>query len=94
MGIRDDNSAGYSSNGSYELESSAAPSPADEYQTMPLAIVGMACRFAGGVSSPEKLWDFVANSRSAWSTIPDTRFNLDAFYHPQADKTGTVSSSP
>lgn len=62
------------------------------YGTMPLAIVGMACKFAGGISSPEKLWDFVSKGQSAWSTIPDTKFNLKAFHHPQADNTGTVSS--
>ncbi|KAI8623341.1 reducing type I polyketide synthase [Xylariaceae sp. FL1651] len=55
----------------------------------PLAIVGMACRFAGGVTSPEKLWDFVAEGRSAWSKIPEKRFNQTTFYHPQPDKSAT-----
>ncbi|KAI3316791.1 reducing type I polyketide synthase [Xylariaceae sp. AK1471] len=62
-----------------------APRP----KTEPLAIVGMSCRFAGGVTSPEKLWDFVAKGRSAWSEIPETRFNQSSFYHPQSDKSAT-----
>ncbi|POS74158.1 polyketide synthase-3 [Diaporthe helianthi] len=52
-------------------------------ETMPLAIVGMACRFAGGISSPEKLWDFVSKGKSAWSTIPEKRFNRRASYESQ-----------
>ncbi|KAI0163985.1 reducing type I polyketide synthase [Xylariaceae sp. FL1272] len=58
-------------------------------KTEPLAIVGMACRFSGGLTNPEKLWDFVADGRSAWSKIPDDRFNLSSFYHPQPDKAST-----
>jgi len=29
-------------------------------KTEPLALVGMACCYAGGISSPEKLWNFVS----------------------------------
>lgn len=59
--------------------------------TMPIAIVGMSCRFPGDATSPEKLWDLCAEARSAWSEIPEDRYNQNAFYHPQGEKHSTVS---
>ncbi|KAK4677801.1 Type I Iterative PKS [Podospora pseudoanserina] len=52
----------------------------------PIAIVGMSCRFAGDVDSPEKLWKLVSEGRSAWSEIPKNRFNIDGFLHPNFEK--------
>lgn len=60
---------------------------------MPIAIVGMACRLPGGVSNTEDLWEMCAQSRSGWSEVPKTRFNAEAFYHPNLDKPGCVSRS-
>ncbi|KAL2166565.1 hypothetical protein VTG60DRAFT_2512 [Thermothelomyces hinnuleus] len=52
----------------------------------PIAVIGMSCRFAGDVDSPEKLWKLLAEGRSAWSEIPKGRFNIDGFHHPNFEK--------
>lgn len=57
----------------------------------PIAIIGMSCRFAGDVDSPEKLWDLLADGRSAWSEIPKDRFDIDGFHHPNFEKLNGVS---
>ncbi len=57
----------------------------------PIAVVGLACRFAGEAKNPNKLWDLLAEGRSAWSEIPSSRFNLEGSYHPDPDKLSTVS---
>lgn len=54
----------------------------------PIAIVGMGCRLPGNVSSPEEFWELCSRARSGWSEIPKSRFNHEAFHHPNPDKMG------
>ncbi|KAK4212038.1 acyl transferase/acyl hydrolase/lysophospholipase [Rhypophila decipiens] len=59
------------------------------YRDEPIAIVGTACRFPGGCSSPSKLWDLYKQPRDVLSEIPHDRFNADRFYHPDPAHPGT-----
>ncbi|KAK4118277.1 putative polyketide synthase [Parathielavia appendiculata] len=58
---------------------------------LPIAIVGISGRFPGDAENPKKLWDMMAEGRSALSDIPADRFNVDAFYHPHNERQGTVN---
>ncbi|GAA2353437.1 hypothetical protein GCM10010376_90570 [Streptomyces violaceusniger] len=56
----------------------AVPAPAARAATTaedddPIAIVGMSCRFPGGVRSPEELWRLLAEGRDAIGPFPDDR---------------------
>ncbi|MGV9820722.1 type I polyketide synthase [Nocardia xishanensis] len=57
----------------------------------PIAIVGMACQFPGGVETPEQLWDLVATGTDATGEFPSDRgWDLERLFDSNPDKPGTV----
>ncbi|KAI1211883.1 lovastatin nonaketide synthase [Annulohypoxylon truncatum] len=70
-----------------------ANKPPDEFNkddTLPLAIVGLAFEFPGGAASEERFWQMLCSGECASADFPQSRLNIDAFYHPEEGRPSSI----
>ncbi|MFF2195171.1 SDR family NAD(P)-dependent oxidoreductase, partial [Streptomyces sp. NPDC058157] len=62
----------------------------EDAEREPIAIVGMSCRFPGGVRTPEDLWELLDAGTDAIAPFPDDRgWDLAELYDPEQTRSGT-----
>ncbi|MFE7778355.1 type I polyketide synthase [Streptomyces sp. NPDC057445] len=67
------------------------PAPVPAADDEPIAVVGIGCRFPGGVASPEQLWQLVAGGSHVVDEFPaDRGWELDTLYDPEPGKPGST----
>ncbi|MFT4623579.1 MAG: acyl transferase domain-containing protein/NADPH:quinone reductase-like Zn-dependent oxidoreductase, partial [Myxococcota bacterium] len=57
-----------------------------------IAIIGMACRFPGGSTSPEAYWELLVEGRDAIGPVPADRWSVADWYHPEPGTPGKTTS--
>jgi 3-oxoacyl-(acyl-carrier-protein) synthase/SAM-dependent methyltransferase/acyl carrier protein len=59
-------------------------------QLKPVAIIGLAVRLPGGITSPERFWKALAEGEDLITTVPPERWNAQAYWSPDGDQPGTM----
>ncbi|MFJ6777378.1 beta-ketoacyl synthase N-terminal-like domain-containing protein, partial [Kitasatospora sp. NPDC091257] len=76
--------------GEQDAPQASAPAATDE----PIAVIGMGCRYPGGVGTPEDLWRLVADGVDAVGDFPaDRGWDIDRLYDPTGSRPRTSSTS-
>jgi thioester reductase-like protein len=64
------------------------PKPLPEGE--PIAIVGIGCRFPGGVTSPDEFWAMLRDGRQGIGPVPGDRWDAAAYFHPDPAQAGSI----
>jgi len=56
----------------------------------PIAVIGMACRFPGGCTTPEAFWSFLKNKGDGVIDVPADRWDMDKYYDPKPGTSGKM----
>ncbi|WP_267898601.1 type I polyketide synthase [Actinomadura sp. WAC 06369] len=69
----------------------SVPAAVQPVSTDPIAIVGMSCRYPGGVRTPEELWELLRAGGDAISGFPiDRGWDAEALFDPDPDSEGST----
>ncbi|MFC1975072.1 SDR family NAD(P)-dependent oxidoreductase [Chloroflexota bacterium] len=58
----------------------------------PIAIIGLACRYPGGINTPEAFWQLLRDGVDAITEVPASRWDIDAYYDPDPEAPGKMST--
>ena len=61
---------------------------AEQARTEAIAIVGMGCRFPGGVATPDDYWRLLSRGDNPITEVPSERWDVDAYYDPDPSTPG------
>jgi len=59
-------------------------------QQEPIAIIGMGCRFPGGIHTLQDFWQLLVNGEDTLGHIPNDRWDVDAYYDPEVSVPGKI----
>ena len=59
-------------------------------RTEPIAVIGLGCRFPGGVASPDAYWQLLRGGVDAITEVPADRWDANAYYDPDPDAPGKM----
>src|SRR4051812_26218124 len=57
-----------------------------------IAIIGIGCRYPGGVTDPEGFWRMLDEGIDGISEVPRARWDIDALYDPDPDAPGKMTT--
>jgi acyl transferase domain-containing protein len=63
---------------------------AEKADVEPIAVVGMACRLPGGVSTPDDYWQLLHDGVSGVIRVPEDRWDADAYFSEDHTRPGTI----
>ncbi|MET0699702.1 MAG: polyketide synthase, partial [Mycobacterium sp.] len=63
---------------------------AEKSGTEPIAVVGVGCRFPGGVNNADQYWELLKDGRSGIVRVPAERWDADAYYTDDHTVPGTI----
>ncbi|EFR00145.1 fatty acid synthase S-acetyltransferase [Nannizzia gypsea CBS 118893] len=64
----------------------------DGNKVEPIAVVGIGCRYPGGITTVHEFWDAIRNGTDTISEVPQDRFNVHAFHDPTAQNKGRINN--
>ncbi|EZF23666.1 hypothetical protein H112_03648 [Trichophyton rubrum D6] len=64
----------------------------DTPKVEPMAVIGIGCRYPGGIRTVQEFWDAIRNESDMILEVPPDRFNIHAFHNPTSQNKGRINN--